>query len=82
MHHPDSKTGGAECDLMMPPDFDITTEFPEAASRIVDAVGPKDGDAVIFGEGADAPSALRAAVFAAMNTLTEQTEADPASIEG
>lgn len=59
---------GRDGGLFMPPDTDIAAEYPDSAGNIIEAVGPSEGDVIVFGEGRDAPTALRAAVSAAMVT--------------
>ncbi len=61
-------TAGGDGDLVMPPDTDITEAYPDSAGSIIEAVGPSEGDVILFGEAWDHSAALRAAVSAAMVT--------------
>lgn len=58
--------------LFMPPDVDVNVMYPDDAKRIADDDSLSNGDVIIFGEGPDEASALRAAVVAAMHTVTPQ----------
>ncbi len=58
--------------LLMPPDTDISEMYPESAKEIIKSAKPSEGDVIIFGEGKDKSSALRAAMVAAMRSLGEK----------
>ena len=58
--------------LFMPPDVDVNTMYPDSADEIIKNNRLSNGDVIIFGEGSDEPSALRAAVVAAMHTVTPE----------
>ncbi len=58
--------------LFMPPDVDVNTMYPDSAEEIIRNNDLSDGDVIILGEGSDEASALRAAVVAAMHTVTAE----------
>ena len=62
------KDGG----LFMPPDVDVNSMYPEFTEKVIGSTKLSDGDVIIFGEGSDEATALRAAVVAAMHTVTPQ----------